>query len=129
MDASKLRQRVQRLDQQRGALLTQLMRVRGRMVVGSLYQMRRCCGNPNCKCARGEKHVSWYLSRGVQGRTKLVYIGRVVPAWLSERVQRHQRYQRLLAQVRKLDGDISVCLNELRACYAQTPEEALKKEK
>lgn len=129
MDPSQLRKQIHEFDKQRRSLLGGLMRTRGALVAGSLYQIWRRCGNPNCKCARGQKHASWYLSRAVQGRTRLSYVGRVAPRWLEQCVERYQQYQRLLAAVRKLDGQISQCLNDLRACYAQTPEAVLKKEK
>ncbi|MFA7233348.1 MAG: DUF6788 family protein, partial [Terrimicrobiaceae bacterium] len=40
---------------------------------GSLIEMKRCCGNPNCRCVlKGEKHRSLYLSQHQKGapRTK-----------------------------------------------------------
>jgi len=77
------------------------------MVSGSLFQMRRQCGNPRCKCARGELHASWYLSRHWEGKTKLTYIGRVVPDWLQKRVGRYQIHQKRLAAIRKIDAEIS----------------------
>lgn len=125
MDLSKLRQKVTQLDRKRGELLKRVLRT-GEMIQGSLYQISRHCGNPNCKCAKGEKHVSWYLSRGFKGKTKLTYIGRIVPAWLDERVSRYQHHQRLLAQIRKIDSDISDSLNKIRDAKVQTIEEVLK---
>lgn len=35
---------------------------------GSLIEMERCCGNPNCRCAvKGERHRSLYLSQSQKG--------------------------------------------------------------
>ena len=113
MDISKLRQKVYQLDRQRRALLHQVLRLRA-MISGSLYQMHRRCGNPRCKCARGQLHASWYVSEYQQGRTKLTYIGRVVPNWLSPRVHRYQRHQKSLARIRKIDAEISKTLTLLR---------------
>jgi len=45
-----------------------------RLLRGSLVTMARTCGNPRCKCARGEKHVSLYLSIRVKGRRKMIYV-------------------------------------------------------
>jgi len=126
MDASKLRQEIRRLNTERSNLLSRVMQPRN-MVNGSLYRMGRSCGNPNCKCARGEKHFSWYLSRRIEGKTKLTYIGRIVPAWLTDSVKRYQRHQKLLARIRKADSRISDCLNQLRDAIVQTIEEARKK--
>ena len=126
MDASKLRQEVRHLNTERSKLLSRVMRPR-KMVNGSLYRMGRRCGNPNCKCARGEKHFSWYLSRKIETKTKLTYIGRIVPAWLAESAKRYQRHQKLLGRIRKADSRISDCLNQLRDAVVQTIEEARKK--
>jgi len=125
MDASKLRQRVLTLDEERRKLLHLILRALG-MVSGSLYQMKRRCGHPGCKCAKGDLHSSWYLSRLIEGKTKLDYIGRVVPEWLDEAVRRYQTYQSILARVRKLDLEISECLNLLRDMKVKRFEEAKK---
>ena len=112
-----------RLDEKRRSLLPRVLRPLA-MVRGSLYKMRRRCGNPRCKCARGYPHASWYLSGREGGRTKLIYIGRVVPEWLARRVGRYQRHQKTLAAIRKIDAGISKCLNELRDGKVQSYEEA-----
>ena len=125
MDASKLRQRVLNLDEERRKLLAQILRPLG-MVSGSLYQMKRKCGHSGCKCTKGELHSSWYLSRLIEGRTKLDYIGRVVPEWLDEAVRRYQNYQNIRARVRKLDSEISECLNLLRDVKVKNFEQAKK---
>lgn len=36
--------------------------------------MARTCGKAGCKCARGEKHVSMYLSVWAGGKSKMIYI-------------------------------------------------------
>jgi len=90
------------------------------MISGSLYQMHRSCGNPRCKCARGELHSSWYLSTRKDKKTKLIYIGKIVPEWLSTSVRRYQSYQKTLADIRKIDSEISMTLNQLRETKLKT---------
>ncbi len=53
---------------------------------GSLIERYLTCGNPNCKCARGQRHGPvWYLSVTLgPGRTT----GTIVPVHLVERVRR-----------------------------------------
>ncbi|MBT9161049.1 MAG: hypothetical protein DDT27_01426 [Dehalococcoidia bacterium] len=127
MNASKLRQEIGLLNKERSKLLDRVIRP-GRMVKGSLYQMGRSCGNPNCKCCKyAKKHVSWYLSRGMEGKTKLTYVGRIVPSWLADSVKRYQHHQKLLARIRKADARISDGLNQLRDAMVQTIEEARRK--
>ncbi len=125
MDASKLRQKVHRLDEQRRLLLQQVLHPLT-MIAASLYEMRRRCGNPRCKCARGHLHASWYLSRHQEGRTKLTYIGRIVPDWLAKRIHRYQQHQKTLARIRKIDAEISGSLNKLRDEKLESFEEAQK---
>ena len=39
---------------------------------GSLIEMKRCCGNPNCRCLlKGEKHRSLYLSQHQKGAPRM----------------------------------------------------------
>lgn len=125
MDSSKLRQTLLLMDTKRRNLLRQVLRPFP-MVSGSLFQMRRRCGNPRCKCARGELHASWYLSRRQEGKTKLTYLGRVVQDWLQKRVGRYQRHQKRLAEIRKIDAAISRGLNKLRDERLQSFEQAPK---
>jgi len=58
----------------RDALLKRL-RQTGPLVNGSLVLIARTCGNTeHCRCSRGYKHVSTYLSYAVKAKTKMVYI-------------------------------------------------------
>ena len=40
----------------------------------SLVSMARSCGKKNCRCAKGEKHVSLYLSTRVGKSRKMIYV-------------------------------------------------------
>jgi hypothetical protein len=46
----------------------------------SLISMARTCGTKNCKCARGEKHVSLYLDTRVGKKRKMIYVPRELEA-------------------------------------------------
>ena len=71
-------------------------------VAGSLCRVNRRCGNPNCKCARGEPHQAWVLSFKVKGRTRTVHVPRElvseVQAWVKE-------YRRIKTLIRKVSKD------------------------
>lgn len=45
-----------------------------RLLRGSLVTMSRTCGTAGCKCTRGQKHVSLYLSIRVGGKRKMIYV-------------------------------------------------------
>lgn len=63
--------------------------------------MARTCGNPGCKCTRGEKHVSLYLSTRVtdekgKSKRKMIYIS---PEWeerLRTWVNNYKRSEELI---------------------------------
>ena len=73
----------------------------GEILRGSLMERYVTCGNPSCKCARGERHgPSWYLSVTLgPGRTT----GSIIPAEKVDQV-RHwiENYHQLKEQLEKI---------------------------
>ena len=53
--------------------LTKLLQSRPMLRAG-LVSMARTCGKPSCKCAKGEKHVSLYVSLKVGPTRKMIYV-------------------------------------------------------
>ena len=48
----------------------------GPVMRGSVVELGATCGNPNCRCARGEKHRKYYFSMSLKGKTKVIYLGK-----------------------------------------------------
>ena len=44
------------------------------IIKGSPVSLARECGRPNCRCLKGKKHVSLYVSQSYKARTKMTYI-------------------------------------------------------
>ncbi len=44
------------------------------VVRGSLITVKRKCGNPRCRCARGALHTNPALSYSVRGKTHLLHL-------------------------------------------------------
>ncbi|MBM3317916.1 MAG: hypothetical protein FJY75_08680 [Candidatus Eisenbacteria bacterium] len=55
--------------------LTRLLHNQG-LLRGTLTERRRVCGQPNCRCTRGEKHGSLYLVSHQDGQARQLYIPR-----------------------------------------------------
>jgi hypothetical protein len=78
--------------------LTQLLPPLGEILRGSLMERYLTCGNPDCKCARGERHGPvWYLSVTLDQSHRT---GSTVPPDQVEQVRRwienyHQVKERL----------------------------------
>ena len=74
----------------------------GVLVRGGLVVMTRRCGKQECKCTRGEGHVSLYLSARVGQRRTMIY----VPAQWEERVRvwvgRHREASELLDRLSQI---------------------------
>jgi hypothetical protein len=70
---------------------------------GSLMERYVTCGNPSCKCARGERHgPTWYLSVTLgPGRTT----GSIVPEEKVDEVRSWiENYHKLKDQLEKISG-------------------------
>ncbi len=115
MDISNNKKQLLQLNDERTSLMQSVLKVRQKdMIKGKLYQSARVCGNPNCKCAKGERHISWYLIVNRDGRSRQDYVGAVVPSEIKERVERFQNYKVAVRRIRLIDREISQLLNTLR---------------
>ena len=87
-----------RFDQRREAELKQL-RTLGPVVAASLCRRQVRCGNPNCKCAQGEKHASWCLTFKHQGKTRTVHVPRAMLKEVEQWVKEYRRAKQLLREI------------------------------
>ena len=77
------------------------------VIRGSVVSMARRCGKAGCRCNRGEKHVSLYLSVKIEGKRRMVYI----PAHLEDEVRRRVEAYR---EVQRLTQVVSeACVNRV----------------
>jgi hypothetical protein len=44
------------------------------MVRGTILQLQRRCGKPQCRCADGDPHLTWVLSYSEKGRTRMLTV-------------------------------------------------------
>ena len=63
----------------------------GEFLRGNLTLMRHTCGKPSCRCARGEKHESWYVCYSEGGRKKMVSVSREMLGQVRDWIARHRR--------------------------------------
>lgn len=80
------------------------------MICGSVVSMARTCGKAGCRCAKGEKHVSLYLSTKVEGTRRMVYIPPELAEEVRRRVAAHREVQALTEVVS------SACVGRVLAC-------------
>jgi hypothetical protein len=97
------------------------------MVQGSFYLLRRKCGKPNCRCAQGQLHVSWVITRSEQGKDRIYSVPKDQRGRLRLLTQEYRRYQRARAVLVKRHGkllELADRMAELR--MIPWPDKALK---
>lgn len=96
LDLPRLRQQLWRSYAAMAATLRRLQRSEP-MVQGSFYLLRRKCGKPNCRCARGQLHPAYVLTRSEAGKDRLYPVPREQRAEVRKRAAEYRRYQRARA--------------------------------
>jgi hypothetical protein len=71
------------------------------MVQGSFYLLRRKCGKPNCRCASGQLHASWVLTRSEAGKDRIYSVPKAQRAQVRRWALEYRRYQRARAALAK----------------------------
>ena len=71
-------------------------------IVGSLAKVGVKCGNPNCKCASGERHEAWVLTRKERGRTVTVHVPRDMVEEVARWAAEYKRLKVLMREISEL---------------------------
>ncbi len=87
-----------RFHTRRDAYLRQLVSL-GPMVAASLCRRENRCGNPDCRCARGEKHQAWCLTFKHEGKTQTVHVPRDMVKEVRQWVKEHKRAKQLMSKI------------------------------
>lgn len=67
------------------------------MVQGSFFLQRRKCGKPNCRCAQGQLHAAWVITRSEAGRPRTYMVPEAQRGRLRQWTGEYRRYQRARA--------------------------------
>ena len=97
---SLLRQKLWRAYAALARTLRQLQRAQP-MVPGSFYLLRRKCGKPHCRCASGQLHASWVLTRSEAGQDRIYPVPKDQRAQVRRWALEYRRYQRARAALAK----------------------------
>ena len=73
-------------------------------VRGTLSVRERVYGKPNCKCKRGTKHVSLFLTRSKDGKIEQLYIPKEKEDMVRRGVQNYRDFQQLLEKMSPFIG-------------------------
>ena len=95
-DLSQLRQQLRRAHDAAGRILKLLLRDQP-LPPGSFYLQKRRCGKPNCRCARGQLHTAWVITRSQDGATRTFMVPAQERARLRQLTWEYRRYHRARA--------------------------------
>lgn len=109
---SRLRQQIYKLQREHTRLVQRMLKSRG-MVKGSVITLVRRCGKPGCKCNRGEKHKSKYLSISDGGKTRMIYLKPGMEIKVGEVAERYRRFRSARARLVKVQKEVLNLFNQL----------------
>ena len=69
------------------------------VIKGSVYELKRKCGKPGCKCAKGQLHRRMVVSSSEKGKTRLQIIPGGFLVEIRAKVRRYQELRRARARL------------------------------
>ena len=111
---SQLRQTLLHLASEIGGLVKPLFSDRP-VIKGTAYELKRKCGKPGCKCARGELHTRMVVSASEKGKTKLQVIPRGALVEVQTKVRRYQELRRVRARLGEIYRKMLKVMDDMEA--------------
>ena len=123
---SRLRQSLVHLTDEVRQLLDPFLSDRP-VIRGSVYEFKRKCGKPGCKCARGELHRSMVVSASEKGKTKLRVIPRGSLVEVESKVRRYQKLRRARTRLVEVHKKILQVMDDMEAMRREEVPSPIKK--
>ena len=115
IDKKALLKKLSLLNDQRTRYIFSLVQ-KAPMVHGLPHEVYRKCGKSNCKCARGELHGPYNaLSVNKDGGQRIVMVKQADAGSVMKKARRYRYYQQTLARIRRIDKEIGLILEQIKA--------------
>jgi len=85
------------------------------VIKGTAYELKRRCGKPGCRCARGELHAQMVVSASEGGKTRLQVIPRGYLVEVQEKVGRYQALRRIRTRLGAIHQKMLEVMDEMEA--------------
>ena len=69
------------------------------VVRGSVVIMDRLCGKTSCRCQKGFKHRSLYISQRYKGRTRMIYIPKRLESIARRLISNHHKIKIVMDKI------------------------------
>jgi hypothetical protein len=73
---------------------------------GSIVVVERYCGKPNCRCLKGSKHRSLYLSQSNNGESRLVYIPKRSEKQVRQLIRNYQLLKGIMEKISRINMEL-----------------------
>lgn len=111
---SQLRQSLVRLSDEVRRLIKPFLSDKP-VIKGSLYELKRKCGKPGCKCAQGQLHCRMVVSASEKGKTRLYVIPWGFLIEVQGKVRRYQELRRARARLVEVHQKVLKAMDEMEA--------------
>jgi len=85
------------------------------VIKGTVYELKRRCGKPGCKCARGELHARMVVSASEGGKTRLQVIPHGFLVEVQAKVRRYQELRRVRARLGEIYRKMLKVMDQMEA--------------
>jgi len=112
---SVTRQQVEKLARELSYHISRLLKAKT-MTKGTIYIQKKKCGNPNCKCARGDLHTAPLLTMSHNGKTRNVPLTKyslVERMEVEKRVKQYQKFRYNRAEAVRCYKELITAANTL----------------
>ena len=111
---SQLRQSLKRLPDEIRRLINPCFSDES-VIKGSVYELKRKCGKPGCKCVRGELHSRMVVSTSEHGKTRLRVIPHGFLVEVERKARRYQELRRARARLVEIHREMLRVIDEMEA--------------
>lgn len=73
---------------------------------GSIVVVERYCGKPNCRCVKGFKHRSLYLSQSNNGESRLIYIPKHSEKQTRRLIYNYQMLKSVMEKISRINMEL-----------------------
>jgi hypothetical protein len=70
---------------------------------GSIVVVKRYCGKANCRCLKGHKHRSMYISQSNKGESRLIYIPQRSENEVRRLIRNYQALRSVMEEISRIN--------------------------
>ena len=94
---------------------------RSPLIKGNVYQIARRCGNPHCRCTRGQLHRNFVLTWSEQGRHHMRSLPPARVAEIRKKSKEYARLRRARSEITALGKRLLALLDQIQDLRRETP--------